>query len=235
MRLSTLTLLLAVQSASARKNAKHHKTRQMQDVQTSDNFDASHLTGDALDANDISGLGADDLGALNDQVEQEIKDLESEVSKLEELLEGPESDGTDDPDVCDQAAIGDALADPTTCEPGKKAVQDGCDVDCEDCFSGDAEPCLIDDMDVVFTVLGSCADYECHCEEGKMLNSDDTACVCIEPKSCPDGMEWDDDDCECEEIKVEKAERVKPEKPQKPDKLDKPDNGKKPVKRNLRA
>ena len=166
--------------------------------------------------------------------EQEIKDLESELSKLEELLEGPESDGTDDPDVCDQAAIGDALADPTTCDPGKKAVKDGCDVDCEDCFPDEDMLCP-DNMEAVF-LPGQCDEFTCHCEEGKMLNSDDTACVCIEPtESCPDGMEWDDDDCECEEIKVEKAERVKPEKPQKPDKLDNPDNGKRPVKRNLRA
>ena len=239
MRLSALAFFLTVQTTSARNNARARKTLEAT-ISTAETFDASHLTGDAIDDIGTDSL-ADDLGAIDEKVQEEIQDLEDELSKIEELLEGPESDGTDEPGVCEnQAEIDASLADPTTCEPGKYAVQDGCEVECEDCFSGDNEPCLNEDMDIFFAVPGSCSDYECLCEDGKELNADYTACVCVPPtEPCPEGMEWDEDDCECDEIsteeKEEKAERGKPEKPQKPDKPDKPDNSKKPVKRNLRA
>ena len=244
MRLSTLALLLAVQSASARKNAKPRQTLEVQTADATVNYDSSHL-GDVIDdlsGNDTDGL-ADDLGALDDQVQQEIQDLESELSKLEELLEGHEGQeggGADEPDVCDQDALAAALL--TTCDDDEAAYDENCEVKCEECPERDcpdnfeldwispldcSSDCVCEEPDCAkdgkivlrdFQDPATC-DFTCVCPvdcDGDLIHNDD--CECVAPDTvcdhaCTDG-EKQMDDCSCVE-KVRGFEKVKAAKPLK--------------------
>lgn len=192
MRLSTLALLVAIQSASARKNAKPRKALEVQTADVNFDYDPYHVVDaiDDLSGNDTDGL-ADDLGALDDQVEQEIQELESELSKLEELLEGPESDGTDVPDVCDPDK-----AEPRNC--GEYVLVDGRAVDVDLCEA----TCQCDADALAAALLTTCDEDEAAIPS---VDNCDVECEeCPEP-TCDDHFEvvWDSSgtcgySCECE-------------------------------------
>lgn len=192
MRLSALALLLAIQSASARINAKPRKTLEVTNADGNVDYDPSHVgdTIDDLSGNDTDGF-ADDLSTLDDHVQQEIQELKSELSKLEELLEGPESDGIVEPGVCDPDK-----AEPKDC--GEYVLVDGRAVDEDLCEA----TCQCDENALTAALQTTCDE-----DEAAIISAEtcDVQCEeCPEP-TCNDYFDvvWDSSEtckysCECE-------------------------------------
>ena len=191
MRLSALALLLAIQSASARMNTKPRKTLEVATADVNFDYDPSHVgdTIDDLSGNDTDGF-ADDLSILDDHVHQEIQELKSELSKLEELLEGPESVGIVEPGVCDRDK-----AEPKDC--GEYVLLDGRAVDVDLCEA----TCQCDENALTAAFLTTCDE-----DEAAILSAEtcDVQCEeCPEPTCNDHDVVWNSSEtcgysCECE-------------------------------------